>query len=512
MRARVRHLERALKKEGAMRARAEQRGIELERELRARQGRATVGATASNSSLPPSANPIGARPPVVKRPTGRKPGGQHGHKGTSRTLLPPEQVNEAIEHRPTACVDCQHAFAVDVAGEVVGRHQVAELPPVAVVITEHRALACRCAACGSLSRGTIPTGVRASVCGPRLSAAIGLLGASMKGSKRAIAMMLREVLGCPTFALGSVSAREAELSDALARPHPTLVEGAAKAKVKYVDETGWKLRGKSRWLFVSADRAQVVFRIDKERTRSAFKALLGIGSSSDAKPRGVFCTDLAGIYDMLSIKQRQLCWAHLKRDFVRAIERGGAGEAAATTMLAIRGEMFELWHRFTRKEIRRAELRAGIELLRPRMRSALEEGASCGQKKTAGLCRALLKREAALWRFARTPGLEPTNNLAERMLRPAVIWRKKSFGSSSLAGCRYVERMLSVTETLRLRGHPTLAYLADAIAAHRNRQPIPAIPPRATTTTTKIATTIKAPPAPSPTVHSAAAQDLRKIA
>ena len=91
MRARVRHLERALKKEGAMRARAEQRGIELERELRARQGRATVGATASNSSLPPSANPIGARPPVVKRPTGRKPGGQHGHKGTSRTLLPPEQ-------------------------------------------------------------------------------------------------------------------------------------------------------------------------------------------------------------------------------------------------------------------------------------------------------------------------------------------------------------------------------------------------------------------------------------
>jgi transposase len=476
-RARIRHLEAQLKKEGAMRARAEQRVVELERELLGR-GR----ATASNSSLPPSANPIGAKPPVVKRPTGRRPGGQHGHVGKTRTLLPVEQVDHVIEHRPAVCADCQQSFAVDAIGDVVGRHQVAELPPVAVVITEHRALACRCGGCGRVSRGTIPHDVRASVAGPRLSAAIGLLGASMKGSKRAIAMMMREVLGCP-MALGSVSAREAELSDALAGPHQTLVVAAAAAKVKYVDETGWKLRGKSRWLFVSADAEQVVFHIDKTRTRPAFQKLLGGGRRG--RLRGVFCTDRAGIYDMLSIRQRQLCWAHLLRDFVAAIERGGAGAAAAIKMQSIGTEMFELWHRFARKEIRRSELRAGIERLQPRMRVALAAGASCGQRKTAGLCRALLKREAALWRFAATPGLEPTNNLAERMLRPAVIWRKKSFGSASLAGCRYVERMLSVVETLRLRGHPTLAYLADAIAAYRRGDPIPAISPRATKITTK---------------------------
>jgi len=482
--ARNRHLEAQLKKEGALRARAEQRLVELEQELRA--GRR---ATASNSSLPPSANPIGARPPVVKRPTGRKPGGQHGHKGTSRTLLPVEQVDEIVAHRPLICADCQQPIAPNTMGEVVvGRHQVAELPPVAVVITEHQALACRCGRCGHVSRGTIPADVRASVCGPRLSAAIGLLGASMKGSKRAIAQVMREVLGCP-IALGSVSAREAELSDALAGPHQTLAAAAAaKAAVKYVDETGWKLRGKSRWLFVSADREQVVFHIDKARTRGAFQTLLGGGGGSGGarwRPRGVFCTDRAGIYDMLSIRQRQLCWAHLQRDFVAAIERGGAGAAAATRMLAVASEMFELWHRFKKQEVRRSDLEAGVEPLRQRLRDALAEGASCGQKKTAGLCRALLKREAALWRFARTPGLEPTNNLAERMLRPAVIWRKKSFGSSSLAGCRYVERMLSVTETLRLRGHPTLAYLASAIAAHRKDQPIPAIAPRAATPTAK---------------------------
>lgn len=489
-----------------MRARAEQRVAELERELLQRRPTTT---TASNSSLPPSANPIGARPPVVKRPTGRRPGGQIGHVGKSRTLLSEAQVDHFIEHRPGVCRDCQRAIAGDAPGEVVvGRHQVAELPPVAVEITEHRALACRCAHCGGLSRGTIPSDVQASVTGPRLCAAIGLLGASMKGSKRAIAMVLQEVLGCPMFALGSVSARERELSDALAGPYQMLVASAAaqSAKVKYVDETGWKLRGKSRWLFVSADQEQVIFRIDKARTRGAFAALYGgdgggdngggdngggrisKGSVEPKPPRGVFCTDRAGIYDMLSIKHRQLCWAHLMRDFVAAIERGGAGEAAATRMLSVAHEMFELWHRFKKKkEITRTALRAGIDgPLRQRMRDALVEGAACGQRKTAGLCRALLKREAALWRFAATPGLEPTNNLAERMLRGAVIWRKKSFGSASQAGCRYVERMLSVTETLRLRGQAPLAYLASAVAAYRKGEPTPAIKPKLKPTETKL--------------------------
>jgi transposase len=252
--------------------------------------------------------------------------------------------------------------------------------------------------------------------------------------------------------------------------------------VKYVDETGWKLRGKGRWLFVSADAEQTIFRIDKNRTRPAFKALLGVdsGSAGDDKEalHGVFCSDRAGIYDMLKMEQRQLCWAHLKRDFVAAIERGGAGEAAAAKMLAICREMFELWHRFEGHEIGRKKLQAGIKPLRRRMKDALTEGAACGQKKTAGLCRALLKREKALWRFASTPDLEPTNNLAERMLRPAVVWRKKSFGSNSQTGCRYVERMLSVIQTLRQRGHPVMTYLASAIAAHRKGQAPPAIPPR----------------------------------
>jgi transposase len=385
--------------------------------------------------------------------------------------LPKEQVDDFVSHRPAVCKHCQAIMDQQAPGEVVGRHQIAELPPRAVVITEHQSLACRCGRCGQVTRGIIPAALQASAIGPRLGAAIGLLGASLKGSRRDIALMLEEVLGCP-IALGSVLAREQELAEALADSYEQLVEAAGQAKVKYVDETGWKLAGKSRWLFVAADEDQVIFRIEKARTRGGFKALLG------GKIKGTFCTDRAGIYDMLCSKRRGLCWAHLKRDFTAAEERGGAGEASAIKMSAVCREMFELWHRFTDGELSRAALGKAIGPLKKRMHQTLEEGAACGQKKTAGLCRALLKREAALWRFALTPGLEPTNNLAERMLRPAVIWRKKSFGSSSLAGCRYVERMLSVIQTLRLRGHPTLAYLADAITAHRNGQATTAVPPR----------------------------------
>lgn len=493
MLARNRHLIGQLQQERALRARFEERVKELEQAARS-------PPTASNSSLPPSANPIGARPPVVKKPTGRRPGGQVGHVGRSRTLLPEDQVDRVVEHRPAACGHCRAAIDPGSAPcEVTGRHQVAELPPRAVVISEHRSLACRCGRCGHVTRGAIPQDVAASCTGPRLSAAVALLGASLKGSKRAAAEMVAQVLGGP-MAVGSVCAREKELSLALRTPYEQLVAAAATSKVKYVDETGWKLRGKSRWLFVSADADQTVFRVEKARTRPGLRALFGGGEGQ--KLRGVFCTDRAGIYDVLKLNQRQLCWAHLKRDFVAAIERGGAGEPMAAEALAVCREMFELWHRFKEKEVSRRGLQEGIAPLRARMRAALEAGAACGQKKTAGLCRALLKREPALWKFATTPGLEPTNNLAERMLRPAVIWRKKSFGSSSEGGCRYVERVLSVTATLRQRGHPTLAYLADAIAAHRKGQQAPPIPQR----------DVAAEPAPPAGNPSEKPRNLRKVA
>jgi len=458
----IRALRGKLQKEQALRAAAEQRVKDLEERL---------GANATNSSLPPSANPKGAPKPAAKPPTGRRRGGQVGHEGHGRELIPVEQVDAVVEHRPAACERCRGGLA-GVPGEVVGRHQVAELPARAVTVTEHRSVACRCPACGAVSRGAIPPDVRASAAGPRLTGAVGLLSGFVHGSRRAVREVVAGVLGCP-IALGTVSAREREVSAALEGPYAGLAGQVSGAKVKNVDETGWKHKGKDRWLFAAAAQAAaaVVFRVETARTRPALKALLR------GRLRGVFCTDRAGIYDLIPLSRRGLCWAHLKRDFVRCLDRGGPSEAVGQAGVDVCRQVFGLWRDFRARKITRAVLQAKVEPLRERTRKLLEDGAALGVRKTSGLCRGLLKREAALWNWATVPGLEPTNNLAERVLRPAVIWRKTCFGSDSPGGCAFVERVLSVIQTLRLRGRNVLDYLAAAVAAHRNNEPAPALGP-----------------------------------
>lgn len=208
LRARNRLLVRQLQEERALRARAEQRVAELEQARR---------PTASNSSLPPSANPWGAKPPVKKKPTGRRPGGQIGHAGVSRKLLAVERMHRVVAHRPPLCRQCQRPLKASPQDRLIGRHQVAELPAVAVELTEHQSYACRCESCGSITRGRIPDEIAASSSGPRLTAAIGLLAGRVKGSKRDVAAVLGEVLGSPV-ALGSVAGREAELGQALEGP------------------------------------------------------------------------------------------------------------------------------------------------------------------------------------------------------------------------------------------------------------------------------------------------------
>jgi transposase len=449
-----------LQREQAFRVAAEQRVKDLEERL---------AVNATNSSLPPSASPRWAPRPARKKPTGRKRGAQIGHKGNGRKLLDEQQVDERVEHRPLVCTHCQ-ASLQEQPGELVGRHQVAELPPRAVTIIEHQSFACRCGVCGTLNRALIPDAVRASSIGPRLSGAIGVLSALVHGSRRAITGVVSEVLGCP-IALGSISARERELSDALELPYAQLSEQVSQAKVKYVDETSWYQKGMERWLFAAITHTAAVFSIEKSRTRRSLKTLLR------GRLRGVFCTDRAGIYDLLALSRRGLCWAHLKRDFVRCLERGGASEAIGEAGLEVCKAVFGTWRDFRQKKITRRQLQERIEPWRKKMRQTLEHGAALGIAKTSGLCKGLLKREEAMWNWTKVPGLEPTNNLAERMLRPAVIWRKKSFGSDSRGGSVFVERMLSVIQTVKLRKQNLLDYLTQALTAHRAGESVPTLGP-----------------------------------
>jgi len=436
----------------------------LEGELR--EARGEVRATARNSSLPPSANPPGAAKPVVKKPTGRPTGAQRGHQGHGRKLLPPEQVDHIVQYRPTECERCGTALPPSLPGPVEARHQQAELLRPAVEMTEHQAIGCQCPKCGCISRGQIPASVLRSVCGPRLSAAIGYLSACALVSRRGVEEVMGVLLGME-LSLGSVCAREGELSEALAEPYEQLKQEMRQAAVKYVDETGWKRA--AQWLWVAATTEVVVFLCSQVRTYAVLRRLLG------QKLHGWICSDRHGIYGKCPKKRRGLCWAHLKRDFQRLVDRGGASVPIGLEALAITREVFHRWRWFRRGRIGRSGLQRQLKPLRRRMRQLLKRGAASGINKTAGLCRRLLVLEGPMWRFAYVQGLEPTNNLAERMLRRGVLWRKRSFGSHSRGGCRFVERMLSVTMTVRMRGGDVLAYLASAVAAHREGHPAPAL-------------------------------------
>jgi transposase len=406
--------------------------------------RRQLNRNSGNSSTPPSANPPWAPRPVSKKPSGRKPGGQPGHEGHHRELLPIEQVDEVVKYRPAQCRHCGAKFADATVGQLIERHQV----------TEHQAIACTCRRCGMTTRQGIPEELTRSV----LGVAIAFVSARVHGSRRAVEELLEEVLGAP-LALETVMAREREIAQALSEPYRQAKQMIQKASAKNVDETGWKRAG--RFLWVAATRSLAVFHLDPCRNRDAMHELLG------QKVNGTICTDRFGVYEKVPIERRGLCWSHLKRDFKELAEQKGPARKIGDAGLDICTEVFDLWHRFRDRRMSRSALHRLLTPVRKEMNKLLKRGRRSKIKRAARFCHELLRLEPALWTFAKVKGIEPTNNHAERMLRPAVMWRKQSLGSHSLGGCRFVERMMTVLQTLKLHGQSVMNYLEQAIHALR---------------------------------------------
>jgi transposase len=421
-----------------------------------------LGQNASNSSLPPSANPPAAPKPVVKAPTGRKPGAQPGHAPCQRVRLPAERLHAVVRYLPTRCRHCQAALPAEPGpGDPEPTwHQVAELPPVTAQVTEHQGHARRCPGCGTLNQAPIPADVRAHTLGPRLAAVMAYLSGARHDSKRGVEEVVETVFGVP-LALGTVAAVEQEVSAALAAAHAEAAAAVRQAPAKNTDETGWKEAGRLCWLWAAVTSGVAYFVIHARRGAAGLTALLGEVIT------GIVTSDRWSAYHRLDVYRRQLCWAHLVRDFQALVERGGSSKAIGQELLCLAEDVFTWWYRVRDGTLQRASLRAYIDSQRPWLRDLLRRGTRCRCAKTATFCANLLELEPALWTFVRTEGVEPTNNAAERALRPAVLWRRRSFGCHSAAGCRFVERMLTVVQTLHLQKREVIDYLAQAITAHR---------------------------------------------
>jgi len=439
---------------------------------RVRDLEARLGQNASNSSIPPSANPPQAPPPVRKQPTGRKPGGQKGHTAHLRARLPAERLTAPVVHYlPDVCEACQDDLPCQPgADDPEPRwHQVVELPEFPVQVTEHQAHGRTCPSCGEVTWAKIPHEIRDHVCGPRLTATMAFLSGSLHVSKRGIEEFVETVCGVP-IALGTVSNLEQEMSAALAAAHTEAQQAVQQAAAKNVDETGWKRAGAKCWLWAAATSAVACFVIAPTRGAAGLAALLG------HKIKGIISSDRWSVYGQLKLGLRQLCWAHLKRDFQKLVDRGGAGQEYGHLGLATVTILFHHWHLF-RGGGSRAALHRDLEPLREALRSWLEEGARCDDAKAAALYGNLLAVEPALWTFLYKKDVEPTNNHIERVLRTGVLWRKNAFGCHSEAGCRFVERILTVAQTLRLQKRPVLEFLYQSLCSHRSGCPAPKLLP-----------------------------------
>jgi transposase len=440
----------------------------LERRVAELEARLSTNAT--NSGTPPSANPPGAPKPVVKKATGKKPGGQPGHPARRKRRLPPDRLHQVIPFVPTHCERCHAPLPAPpgASDPEPSWHQVAELPPVAAQVTEYQGHYRTCPCCGTLNHAPIPQDLKAQSIGPRLAAVLGYLAGSHRVSQRGLEEISGDVFDVP-LCVGTVANLQAQLSAALAPAHAEALAAVRAAAVKHVDETSWKLAGKLCWLWVAATGAVAAFLIHARRSAAALKTLLG------EVIVGVVCSDRWSAYRGLPLSQRQVCWAHLKRDFQKCADRGGQATAVGEAGLAVVEAVFEQWHRFRGGSLDREGLQAHLGPLACALDEVLTLGQQCADSKVATFCGNVQALGPALWTFAVEDGVEPTNNHAERVLRRGVLWRKNAFGSHSAGGCRFVERLLTVVQTRRLQGQSVLSYLHEALVAHRKGLPAPAL-------------------------------------
>jgi transposase len=429
---------------------------------------ARLQQTSRNSSKPPSSDPPSARPRQAKEPSGRKSGGQPGHAGHSRSLKPESEVDQIIDVRPEQCGQCGTLLLGEDAEPE--RHQVTELPRITPEVIEYRRHRLWCVACGASTQAPWPATMPVGRFGPRVQATVGYLTGRIGASQREVQEILATL--CQTdVSVGSIAALEQAVSAAVATPVAEAETYVQRQPVRNADETSWWEKTTRRWLWISVTPLVTIFRLLKTRGAAGAKELLG------AQVWGIIGTDRYAGYHWLDPRQRQLCWAHLKREFVAWSEREGETARIGQALLMVENQLFTLWYRVRDGTLAWADFQVAMLPLIERVRMLLQAGAAGGDAKTQGPCRNLLKLEAALWTFVWEAGVEPTNNCAERPLRRAVLWRRRSFGTQSETGSQFVERILTTVTTLRQQRRNVLDFLTTACAAAIRKEPAPSLLP-----------------------------------
>lgn len=437
-----------------------------------------------NSSQPPSQDSSLGFKPKPQEPSKQRRGAQSGHAGHQQNLYAVEECAAIEEHYPSHCCAC---------GEVLSgcdpqpqRCQTVEIPPLRPIVVEHRFHALECSRCGVSTRAYERSIVDGSRYGDRLCALVGLLSGEYRQSHRMVVRLLAEIFEVE-LSVGSVGRLRQVINEAVAVPVAQAHEYVQHQGQVSVDETsfvqgnadGANPKGTKGWLWVVVTPLVCYFHVLLSRSAAAAQTILGRTFA------GYVNSDRYSAYTWLAIEQRQVCWAHLKRDFTKIAQRSGVSRELGEALLKQHKQLFELWHRVRDETLERTQFITQVEPIRTAIHQLLAEASDytiadrekTPLAKTVRTCRQLLKLEAALWLFVTTEGIEPTNNAAEQAIRPAVLWRKSSYGSQSAQGSLFVGRMMTVVTSLRRQQRHILDYLSEACCAKRQGLPAPSLLP-----------------------------------
>src|SRR3989338_3123311 len=440
-------------------ARLEARIAELE---------AKLGKDSSNSHKPPSSDLV--KPPKAPRAKGKRAkGGQPGHEGTTRMLVDAERVDVVVPCLPTSCGGCGHSLEGAPSDRPATRHQVAELPEMRATVTEYQLHWLVCPCCQVSTRGDLPAGMRKLAFDPRFIALVTLLLGRHLGSHRRVRELLHDLTGLE-LAVGSLTNLMRFAGDALEAPYMSALDTLRRAAVAYVDETSWRDQEAGKpWLWVGVCASAIVFQLHG-RSRAGKNLLLGSFS-------GTLVSDRLAAYQDHPVEDRQICHAHLKRDFKALEALGPEPRRYGLDLRKLQKQLFKLYHRREAGEVGLHEARTAVESLKSRWRRCLEAGLECAHDEVYRLCRSLLRLFPALFVFIEEPDVLGVNNPAEQALRPAAIKRKISQGTAGETGRRFIERALTVISTCRQQGHNVFDFLASACQAAFKRQPAPILVP-----------------------------------
>lgn len=429
-----------------------------------------LGQSSKNSSKPPSSDGP-AKEQRKQTPSGRKPGGQPGHKGNTRDLVPPEKVDETKLVVPDACGDCCGAVVEHAEAPAAVREQQIDIPAIKPHVVEFVFEWRWCRRCEKWVRGQRPCGVPPGAFGPQLLVLQSLLTGKFRLTKRLVVGLLSDVLKVK-LSPASVCKAEQMMSAALAPAVEEAREYVRNSDSAHLDETGWMERLRRAWLWTAVAGAITVFTIARSRGSDVAKAILG------ADFVGFLITDRWAGYNWSDRFLRQLCWAHLKRDFQGMVDRGGSGAFFGRALLAQHQKMFCWWGQVKDGLLSREDFIERMAPVQSRIERLLRSAAARSDAgKTAGMAREILKLKEGLFTFVEVENIEPTNNAAERAIRPAVIYRKGSFGTFSEAGSRYIERIMSVVQSCKAQNRSVHQFLAQSLDAHLRKLPPPSLVP-----------------------------------